>query len=140
MIFLDEKWGRVKMWSNDKNLKDFMKRFVPLSAFIGGLCCFTPVILVLFGLSSVSFAASLSDTLYGSYKWVFRGIALSFLIASLLWYLYTKEKVCSIDELKRKRKRVINIILISLIFSVLAYIVWLYVIVELIGIVLGIWG
>jgi len=128
------------MWSNDKNLKDFMKRFVPLSAFIGGLCCFTPVILVLFGLSSVSFAASLSDTLYGSYKWVFRGIALSFLIASLLWYLYTKEKVCSIDELKRKRKRVINIILISLIFSVLAYIVWLYVIVELIGIVLGIWG
>jgi hypothetical protein len=128
------------MWPLDKNLKNFMKRFVPLSAFIGGLCCFTPVILVLFGLSSVSFAASLSNTLYGSYKWVFRGIALSFLIASLLWYLYTKEKVCSIDELKRKRKRVINIILISLIFSVLAYIVWLYVVVELIGIVLGIWG
>lgn len=124
----------------DKDQTTFFKRFIPLSAFIGGLCCFTPIVLVLFGLGSVSFAASLSDTLYGSYKWVFRSIALIFLLASLFWYFYTKEKVCSIDELKRKRKKIINMVLLSLIFFVLAYMIWLYVIVELIGIMLGIWG
>ena len=124
----------------DQNLKSFMKKFVPLSAFIGGLCCFTPVVLVLFGLSSVSFASSLADNLYGNYKWYFRGTALFFLALAVIWYLYTKENVCSLDALKRKKNKVINIILICLIVSVLAYMIWLYVIVEIIGIVLGIWG
>ncbi|MBI2146881.1 hypothetical protein HYU19_00205 [Candidatus Woesearchaeota archaeon] len=124
----------------DGDQKRFLKKIVPLSAFIGGLCCFTPVVLVLFGLSSASFAASLSDTLYGSYRWVFRGIALLFLVASLAWYLYTKEKVCSLDELKKKRRKIMNIVLVTLIFTILSYVIWVYVIVEFIGIILGIWG
>ena len=124
----------------DHNQKSFLKKIIPASAFIGGLCCFTPVVLVLFGLSSVSFAASLADVLYGTYKWVFRGVALLLLAIALFWYFYKKEKICTIDELNKKRRRVINFILFSVISLVIAYIIWLYIIVEIIGILLGIWG
>jgi amino acid transporter len=124
----------------DANEKTFLKKAVPFTAFIAGLCCFTPVVLVLFGLSSVTFAASLADTLYGTYKWVFRGVALALMLGALFWYYYKKEKVCTIDEFKKRRRKIINFTLIVLITGILAYIFWLYVVVEIIGISLGIWG
>jgi uncharacterized membrane protein len=78
--------------------------------------------------------------LYGTYKWAFRGAALLFLGLALFWYLYKKEKVCTIDELKKKRRKIINLVLLTLITAIVAYIIWLYVIVEIIGILLGIWS
>ena len=123
----------------DKEEKKFLKKIIPVGAVFAGLCCFAPVVLVLFGLSSVAFAASLSDTLYGTYKWAFRGAGLLFLILSLYWYIYKKEKVCTIDEFKKKKRKILNLVLITLISGILAYIVWLYVIVEWMGKVLGIW-
>ena len=123
----------------DNNQKSFLKKVLPVSAFIAGLCCFTPIVLVLLGISTVSYAASLSDILYGQYKWLFRGIALLFLLSSLYWYFYKKEKICTIDEAKKKRKKIINLILVTLISGIIIYIIWLYVIVEIIGILLGIW-
>ena len=124
----------------DENQKSFLKRIVPLSAFVGGLCCFTSVVLVLFGLSSVAFAASLTEVLYFQHKWAFRGAALLFLLAGLGWHLYRKEGICTLEDVKRKRKHIINILLVSVIALVVAYTIWLYVIVEILGIVLGIWG
>ena len=126
--------------SLDKQQKSFLKKFVPLAAFLGGLCCFTPVVLVFFGLSSITFAASLADTLYYGHKWLFRGLALLFLLISIGWYLYKKEGVCSLDALKRKSRRIINFVLIAVSLAILVYILWLYVIVEIIGIILGIWA
>ena len=123
----------------DKEEKKFLKKIIPVGAVFAGLCCFAPVVLVLFGLSSVAFAASLSDTLYGTYKWAFRGMGLLFLILSLYWYIYKKEKVCTIGEFKKKKRKILNLVLITLISGILAYIVWLYVIVEWMGKVLGIW-
>lgn len=120
--------------------KSFLKKILPASAFIGGLCCFAPVVLVLFGISSVSFAASLSSTLYGTYKWMFRGTAFLFLLAALFWYFYKKEKVCTIDEFKKKRRTIINFALIAIILAIMAYVIWLYVIVEVIGLAIGVWG
>ena len=120
--------------------KAFLKKIVPFSAFVGGLCCFSSVVLVLFGLSSVAFAASLSDFLYYQHKWGFRAIALLFLLAGLVWYFYKKEGICTLDDIKREHKRIINVLLVSILSLVLAYIIWLYVIVEILGILLGIWG
>tara|TARA_Y100000310_G_scaffold345759_1_gene469387 strand:- start:3175 stop:3561 length:387 start_codon:yes stop_codon:yes gene_type:complete len=124
----------------DGKQKSFLKRFVPLAAFFGGLCCFTPVVLVLLGLSTVTFASSLSDQLYGTYKWVFRGSALLFLFVALFWYFYKKEDICTLDKLKRNRTRIINFVLLTLVIAVVSYIIWLYVVVEIIGLLLGIWG
>lgn len=123
----------------NKTQKSFLKKIIPLVAFMGGLCCFTPVILVLFGLSSVAFAASLSDTLYGQYRWIFRGVALLLLLGAVGLYLYTKENICTLDKLKREKRKVINLILLTLVLGVVAYMGWLYVVVEMIGSLLRIW-
>lgn len=124
----------------DEIRKSFLKKALPAAAFIGGLCCFTPVVLVLFGISTASFAASLSDTLYGKYRWAFRGAALLFLLAALSWYFYKKEKICTIGDFRKKRRTIINFALAAIILGVFAYIIWLYVVVEIAGIILGIWG
>lgn len=50
-----------------------------LAALVGGLCCLTPVVLVLLGLASISAAASLGNVLYGDYHWEFRLVALALL-------------------------------------------------------------
>lgn len=120
--------------------KSFLKKVVPVAAFVGGLCCFTPVVLVLLGLSTVSFAASLSDVLYYQYRWAFRGVALLLLFSAVGWYLYKKEGICTLDQVKRNRRKIINLLLVAFVVGVLAYIIWLYVIVEIIGLMLGIWG
>ncbi len=124
----------------DKKEKSFLKQTIPIAAFIAGLCCFTPVVLVLFGLSTVSFAASLSDTLYGTYKWVFRGAGLAFLAISLWWYFYKVERICTLDEARKNHNKIINIILITLVIGIIAYILWLYLIVHYLGVFLDIWA
>lgn len=124
----------------DDSERSFLKKAVPFSAFVAGLCCFSPVVLVLLGLSTASFGSSLAGTLYGSYKWLFRSAGLLFLLLSLFWYFYRKEKVCSIDEAKKQRRKIINLVLITLILGTLAYVIWLYVVVEIIGVLLGLWS
>ena len=126
--------------SIDKNQRSFLKKVIPALVFIAGLCCFAPIIAVLVFGSSLAFAASLSDTLYGTYKWAFRGVALSLLGIALWWYFYKVEKVCSWDEAIKRKNRIFNLVLISLTLLIVGYILWLYVIVEYIGILLGIWG
>ena len=124
----------------DTNQKSFLKKTIPLTAFIAGLCCFTPLVLVMLGLSSVAFATSLADTLYGTYKWIFRGVALLLLLGAIFWYLRMKENVCTFDDFKRKRRKIINLVLISLILGILIYIFWLYVVVHYVGVFYGIWA
>lgn len=106
---------------------------------IASLCCLSSVVLVLFGLSTVSFAASLASTLYGSYKWMFRGIGFLLLVLSLLFY-FRQKGICTLDEAKRKKTMIINTVILSLIIAVLGYPFFLYVVVEYLGILLGIWN
>ncbi|MEX1997806.1 MAG: hypothetical protein WEA04_04000 [Candidatus Andersenbacteria bacterium] len=107
---------------------------------IASLCCFAPVVLVLFGLSTVAFAASLSDVLYGQYKWWFRFVGLILLTLSFVFYLRRSKGICTIDQAKQRRHEIINLALIIFSVGVIGYILWLYVAVELIGYLLGIWG
>jgi len=119
------------------NWKDLLK-ITGLPVLFASLCCLAPIILVLFGLSTVAFAASLADVFYGTYKWVFRGVGLLLLIGSLIIY-FRKKGICTIDEAQKQRKKIINTILIVLIVAVVGYVFWLYVIVEYIGVLLGLW-
>lgn len=111
-----------------------------IPVIVASLCCLTPVIIVLFGLGSVSLAASLADTLYGDYKWVFRGIGLVLLALSIIWYLRREKGICTIDEAKKRRNEIINIVALAFAVGVAGYFVFLYVVVEYAGILLGIWG
>ena len=67
------------------NLKDFL-RLGGLPIFIASLCCLTPIILVLFGISSIAFAASLTNILEGQYKFIFILAGAITLIVSLIIY------------------------------------------------------
>ncbi len=107
-----------------------------LAALIGGLCCLTPVVLVLVGLASISAAAGLGNMLYGDYKWAFRLVALGFL-ALALWFYFRQKGICTLDQARRERNRIINTSLVILIFAVGAYIAWTYVTVHYLGIWAG---
>mgnify|MGYP001595922016 CR=1 FL=1 len=107
---------------------------------VASLCCLAPVIIVLFGLGSVSLAASLADTLYGTYAWAFRIVGLALLALSLIWYLRREKGICTIDDAKRRRNEILNIVGIVLTVGVVGYFVWLYVVVEYAGKLLNIWS
>ena len=111
-----------------------------IPVLFASLCCLVPVILVLFGLSTVAFAASLSDVLYGQHKGLFRGVGLLLLALSAYFYLRRARGICTLDEIKKRRHEVMNVLALILITGVVGYILWLYVVVEIIGLLLGIWG
>ncbi|MBI5414975.1 hypothetical protein HZA38_05700 [Candidatus Peregrinibacteria bacterium] len=106
---------------------------------LASLCCLSPVLLVLLGVSTVSFASSLADTLYGEYKWIFRGIGILFLLIFLISYFWKKEKICNLSEAIRKRNVILNTILITGILGVVGYIFFLYVVVHYTGVWLDLW-
>ncbi|PIQ75829.1 hypothetical protein COU78_00465 [Candidatus Peregrinibacteria bacterium CG10_big_fil_rev_8_21_14_0_10_49_24] len=119
-------------------IRDILK-ITGVPVVFASLCCLSPVILVLLGISTVSFAGSLADTLYGDYKWVFRGVGLVLLIISLILY-FRKRGVCTLDQAKRHRNEIMNTLLIALIAAVAGYFFFLYVVVEYIGMWLQIWS
>ncbi len=121
------------------SLKSILK-ITGIPVIVASLCCLTPVVLVFFGLGSVSIAASLADTLYGTYRWAFRITGLILLGLSLIWYLRREKGICTLDEAKRRRNEILNIVGITLIVGVIGYFLWLYVVVEYAGKLLNIWN
>jgi len=120
------------------NIKDIFK-IISAPVLIASLCCLSPVILVLFGLSTAAFAGSLADILYGEYKWFFRAAGLVLLAGSLILYLRRQKGVCTLDEIKRRRNEILNFVLVSVITAIIGYMVWLYIIIEYVGKLLHIW-
>lgn len=118
--------------------KDTFK-IISIPVIVASLCCLSPVILVLFGLSTVTFAGSLANTLYGSYKWLFRIVGLLLLTASIILYLKRQKGICTLDEAKKRRNEIINIVLVAISAAIVGYVIWLYVIVEYTGKLLNIW-
>ena len=112
---------------------------VSIPALLASLCCLSPVILVLLGISTVSFGASLADTLYGDYKWLFRAVGFLALLVSVIVYLRRKRGICTLDDAKRRRTEVVNVVMLALIGGVLAYLFFLYVVVHYVGVFLGLW-
>ncbi len=120
-------------------IKEILK-ITSIPVFLASLCCLSPIILVLLGVSTISFAGSLTDVLYGQYKWIFRIFGILALFGSLVFYLYRKKGVCTIDEVKKRRNEIINYVALSLVVGVLGYMFFLYVVVHYIGVWLKIWG
>jgi cadmium resistance protein CadD (predicted permease) len=120
------------------NIKEIFK-ITSIPVLLASLCCLSPIILVMLGISTVSFASSLADTLYGTYKWYFRGLGIISLLVALLVYFRRVEGVCTIDDAIRKRNEIINKVAIAVIVSVLGYLFFLYVIVHYVGVFLSLW-
>ncbi|NQV93279.1 hypothetical protein HQ403_02145 [Candidatus Kaiserbacteria bacterium] len=119
-------------------IKELLK-ITGLPVVVASLCCLSPLILVFLGLSTISFASSLSDTFYGEYKWVFRGVGLLFLIATTAFYFWREKGICTLDEAKKRRKEIINTTLLVLIVGIVGYVFFLYVVVHYVGVFTGVW-
>jgi len=122
----------------NQKIKESLK-ISSIPVVFASLCCLAPIVLVLVGVSTVSFAASLADTFYGDYKWYFRLAGLVSLIVALVIYLRRKG-VCTLDEAKKRRNEIFNIIALSLIAGVVGYIFFLYVVVHYVGVFMGLWS
>ncbi len=122
-----------------KRIKELLK-ISSLPVLIASLCCLSPVILVLLGISTVSFASSLADTLYGEYKWAFRAVGLIALLGSLAFYLRRKVGICTLDDVVRRRNEVINYVALTIVSGVLGYLFFLYVVVHYVGVWLSLWN
>ncbi len=122
----------------NNKLKEILK-ISGIPVVIASLCCLSPIIFVLIGVSTVSFASSLADTLYGDYKWVFRSVGLLALLGAFYFYLTRTKGICTIDEAKKRRNEIINYLAITLITGVLGYLFFLYVVVHYLGVWLNLW-
>ncbi len=110
--------------------------FAIAAGIIGGLCCLTPIVMVLLGLATVAVAADLGNVLYGEYRWAFRLAGLGFLAAALVVY-FRKRGICTLDQARRQRNRVLNVTLLVLTGAVGSYVLWTYVVLHYGGIAAG---
>ena len=132
----------ITIITNYTNLSMKVKKLFKISSLpviVASLCCLSPLLLVLLGLSTVSFASSLADTFYGDYKWAFRGVGFILLLITTVLYLRREKGICTIDEAKKRKREIINTTLLVLIVGVVGYVFFLYVVVHYAGVFAGIW-
>jgi hypothetical protein len=79
-----------------------------LAGLVGISCCVGPVVMVLLGLSSVSFAISLGNTLYYGYGWYFRGAALLLAAAGVVGVLRGRRS-CSLRGARQQWRLLLTV-------------------------------
>ena len=113
-------------------------KVIGLGALTASMCCFPSVVWVLFaGSSAIVAADQLSNDLYfGIARPILYMIALGMVATGLVIH-FRSRGICSLDEAKRERRRIVNTTLAVLTATFLIYFVWNYIILEIIGIALG---
>ena len=81
-----------------------------LAGLVGISCCVSPVVMVLVGLASVSFAISLGNTLYYQYGWYFRGAALVLAAAGVIGILRGRN-ACSLRGARSQWRLLLSVAL-----------------------------
>ncbi|MGA0330760.1 MAG: hypothetical protein ACO3NJ_05405 [Candidatus Poseidoniaceae archaeon] len=125
----------------ENDVKSFIK-LISTSTIIASMCCLPSVVLVLFGLASVSSAAALSDTLYwgeDGYEWfrptMLATASLSVIVGLIIYF--RNRGICTFDDVKRQRRKVVNTSLMIVLIAYLSYLLFNYVILTEVGILLG---
>ncbi len=111
---------------------------VGLSAITASMCCLPSVIWVLFaGSSAIVAADSLSNNLY--YSWVrFALYGISGLMVTIGLIIYFRNRgICSIEDAKKNSNKIVNISLAVFTASIIVYLIWNFVILEIVGIAIG---
>lgn len=128
-------------YSQINSLKALWKYIVG-SSLIASMCCLPSVVIVMFGLATVSAGAALSDTLYwggdgfGWFRNTMLFLALTIVVIGLILF-FRNQGICSLDEAKRNRRKIINTSLSVLIVSYTLYLLFNYVILTELGIAVG---
>ena len=117
-------------------------KWITSSTILASMCCLPSVVMVMFGLSSVTTEAALSDTLYWGTDgyWWFRPTLLTasaiMVIVGLISY-FRKQGVCTFDDVKKDKRRVLNVSLLVMTIAFVSYMLFNYVILEILGIAVG---
>jgi len=122
--------------ATDRQDRKAIAVFSSLGGIFAGLCCFPPIVLVMFGLAGVAFANDLGNVLYGEYRWAFRAAALVLLAGGLFFY-FRRSGICTLDQARRERNRILNVSLLVLVTGIGIYIFWTYVVLHYWGIAAG---
>ncbi len=126
------------MESAKQDVKSLWK-WIGGSAFLASMCCFPSVVLVMFGLASVSSAAALSNDLYwgtngmGWFRPTLLALSVVLLGIGVVMY-FRRDGICTLDDVKRHRNRVINTSLLAFTVATLLYLVFNYVVLTEVGI------
>lgn len=91
-----------------------------LAGLLGISCCVSPVVLVLLGLSSVSFAISLGNTLYYGYGWYFRGAAILLAVVGVVGILRAR-RACSLRGARQQCKLLLTVLVTMVVVYALLY-------------------
>ncbi|MBT3419988.1 MAG: hypothetical protein HOI28_04125 [Euryarchaeota archaeon] len=134
--------GEDSSESNEQESARSLWKLVASSSIIASMCCLPSVVLVMFGIATVSTGAAISDTLYwgeDGYSW-FRPLMLTIasitVITGLVFY-FRNQGICTMDQAKRQRRKIINTSILVIIISYLSYLILNYVILTEIGILFG---
>jgi hypothetical protein len=112
-------------------------KWITSGSIIASMCCLPSVILVMFGLASISTAAALSNDMYwGPMRYLFYFLALIF-VGFGLWKYFQQQGICTLDEAKKQRRLIINTTLMAITLTIIGYLVFNYLILELLGIAVG---
>jgi len=82
-------------------------KYIGGSAFLASMCCFPSVVLVFFGLASVSSAAALSNDLYwgtngmGWFRPLLSTVSVVLVLVGLIFY-FRSEGICTLDQAKKQ--------------------------------------
>ncbi len=93
-----------------------------LAGLVGISCCVSPVVMVLLGLASVSFAISLGNTLYYGYGWYFRGAALILAAVGVIGVLRGRH-ACSLRGARAQWRLLLTVVIAMVVVYVSLY--WL---------------
>lgn len=111
---------------------------VGISAVISSLCCLPSIIWVLFaGSSAIVAADSLSNELYySSFRYLLYSISFVLLIVGVILFFRNKG-ICTLNDAKKNKNRIINTTLMVFSLSIVVYLIWNFIVLELLGITVG---
>ena len=111
---------------------------VGISAIISSLCCLPSVIWVLFaGSSAIVAADSLSNELYySSFRYLLYSISFVLLMVGVILFFRNKG-ICTLNDAKKNKNRIIKTTLMVFSLSIVVYLIWNFVVLELLGIAVG---
>ncbi len=111
---------------------------VGISAVISSLCCLPSIIWVLFaGSSAIVAADSLSNELYySSFRYLLYSISFVLLIVGVILFFRNKG-ICTLNDAKKNKNRIINTTLMVFSLSIVVYLIWNFIVLELLGIAVG---
>tara|TARA_Y100000588_G_C14218862_1_gene910082 strand:+ start:647 stop:1081 length:435 start_codon:yes stop_codon:yes gene_type:complete len=113
-------------------------KMIGLTALTASMCCFPSIVWVLFaGSSAIVAADQLSNDLYfGIARPILYLVSLGMVSIGLIIHFRGKG-ICTFDDAKRERQRIINTTLAVLTSTFLIYFIWNYIVLEIIGIAIG---